>query len=124
MLHAPDEQVDVGGHAMPQPPQLLLSLAMSTQAPLQLRWFGGQFVTHVPAAHTCPPTQALPQRPQFVGSLNVSTQRSPQRLCPIGHGARRHAPISQVVPGPHTTPHAPQLPGSLRMSRQTPEQRS
>jgi hypothetical protein len=30
--------------------------------------------------------QALPQAPQFAGSLAVSTQTSPQRTCPDGHG--------------------------------------
>ena len=77
-------------HALPHAPQLAMSAQMFTQAP-------GQHVgmTPIPAAGHAPPPpaqpqvpalhagvipeQALPQPPQFSGSLAVVTQLPPQQ---------------------------------------------
>jgi hypothetical protein len=66
----PPEQDEPGSQAWPQPPQLALSVSVSTQAPAQtVEALPGQ------VAEQAPPTQngalvghALPQAPQLFGS--------------------------------------------------------
>jgi len=50
-------------HTLPQAPQLARSVVMSTQTPPHRVWPVGQ--AHLPPPQTVPPTQAVPQAPQF-----------------------------------------------------------
>jgi hypothetical protein len=60
--------------------------------------------------HSSSTPQRLPQSPQFVGLLRVSTHAPPQKRCPIGHiVAFVHAPEMQSSPIAHAFPHAPQF---------------
>lgn len=63
---------------MPQPPQLLESTLVLTQAPLQFVWPAGQ--PHTPMVQLWPIGHVLPQPPQFVGLLVVSTH-TPLQTC-------------------------------------------
>jgi hypothetical protein len=62
--------------------------------------------------------QLLPQLPQFLGSVCMSTQPPHKALSPAGQQVpRMQAPL-------HDAPHAPQLAGSLSRSAQPEGQRS
>jgi hypothetical protein len=63
---------------LPQAPQLLASLLVSTHTPLHKVWPSPQ--PHMPAVQTWPPGQTFPQAPQLLGSLLVSTQVSPHKV--------------------------------------------
>lgn len=57
----PPQQLLPAGQALPQEPQLSLSLAVSTQAPLQRTWFPGQEADwHAPPLQVWPKPQAAP----------------------------------------------------------------
>ena len=75
-----------------QPPQLFGSLITSWHAPLQNSWPEGQ--VHSPLVQVCPGPQALPQAPQLLLSLPVSTQ-----VMPTGRLAGRAAaaPVDAVL---------------------------
>ena len=82
-VHWPAEHTCPAGHALPQLPQLPPSDWMSTQLP-------AQFVrpvrhVHVPRLQVSPVSQAVPQAPQFVGLLVVSTQPLPHATELAGH---------------------------------------
>jgi hypothetical protein len=74
-----------------------------------------------------PGGQTLPQPPQFLRSLRVSTQRVPalQQVSPAPQPVERQLPAwqtppTQVAPGPQASPQKPQLLGSLRVSTSQP----
>jgi hypothetical protein len=67
-------------HVLPQPPQWLGSVVMSTQAPAQKVKPGWQ--THTPESQDCPTPQAIPQPPQWSLSVHRSTQLCPQLYSP------------------------------------------
>ena len=117
-VHAPPTQVDGAPHALPQPPQLKLSVFVLTHALLQLvnaphisvhtdalqtsgGTFGGMLFT---------PGHTFPHAPQFVGLCVRLTHWPLQRVWPVGHA---QAPITHCWPPPHARPHAPQLFGSV-----------
>lgn len=56
---------------MPQLPQLLWSVFVSTQVPLHLVWPVGQPATHCPFSQVSPEAQALKQPPQLLVSVLV-----------------------------------------------------
>jgi hypothetical protein len=60
-----------------QVPQLLMSLVVSTQLPLQSVEPPGQPNTHPPWEQESPTAQVAPQPPQFLGSVAVLTQVLP-----------------------------------------------
>jgi hypothetical protein len=69
-----------GPQKMPHPPQLLLSFWVLAQRAPQQVWVPGHPVgpqgpTHTPPEQALPGGQALPQAPQLVGSLVVSTSQ-------------------------------------------------
>jgi superoxide dismutase, Fe-Mn family len=72
--HAPITHACVAGHALPQPPQLAASVLVLMQRPSQNAVPIGQLDSQPPPRHTWPGSQALPQAPQFFGSLEVSPQ--------------------------------------------------
>lgn len=67
---------------------------MSTQKPSQSRSEPGQLQR--PATHGTPSGQAWPQPPQWLGSIDVSTQSAPQSVRSGGHIAVLHTPPSQI----------------------------
>jgi hypothetical protein len=71
------------------------SVAVLTQAPLQLVRPPGHWVVQAPLEQTWPLPQAPPQAPQFCGSLAVETQKPPQAVWPAGQ-ATTQAPPEQV----------------------------
>jgi hypothetical protein len=71
----------------------------------------------VPWLHAPPTSQALAQAPQFIGSLETSTQRPPQGSVSI---AQMQKPSSQLRPPMHCVPHEPQLSESVLRSTQRP----
>jgi len=60
-------------HTLPQPPQLEVSLVVSTQAASHVVLVP-QSTAHAPFWQTCPVLQVLPQAPQFFGSELLLTQ--------------------------------------------------
>jgi len=60
------------GHTIPHPPQLLGSVAASTQAPPPQLIIGAAHEQE-PAWQTVPPVQTIPQPPQSVGVVRTST---------------------------------------------------
>jgi hypothetical protein len=52
------------GHLTPHAPQLFVSVAVATHAPLQLVSLVGQPAAHAPPTHTCAPGHDVPHPPQ------------------------------------------------------------
>ncbi|GAC1349631.1 MAG: hypothetical protein NVSMB27_24570 [Ktedonobacteraceae bacterium] len=76
-MHAPLTQLDPDGHTLPQDPQLLVSVCVFKQVPLQtVGAVGGQ--THAPFTQLAPTAHVLPQEPQLLVSVSRSTQLLPQ----------------------------------------------
>lgn len=109
-------------HAIPQPPQFLGSVLVSTHAP--------KHVTLV--VHMTP--QLVPSQVAFSNFAAVHTEHcsphassdvlltqrpSPQSCWPDGH---EHTPVEQTLPPVQIVPHVPQLELSVRRSTQLPEQ--
>jgi hypothetical protein len=59
---------------LPHAPQLLPSVFGFVQTPPHVSMPLVQVVAHTPPLHTWPAAQAVPQAPQFFGSLVVMTQ--------------------------------------------------
>ena len=89
---------------LPHSPQLLLSVASSTQAPLQICWDPGQ--AHCPAMHKAPVAQTFLQEPQFSVSVASSTQ-APLQIC--WNPRQAHRPAIHEAPVAQTFSHAPQF---------------
>src|SRR6185369_1240277 len=70
---------------------------------------------HTPAVQAAPPVHALPQAPQFAGSLEVSMQVPPQVALPA---PQPQAPLLQVWPPRHLLPQKPQFVGSVATATQ------
>jgi len=75
--------------ALPQAPQLFLSLLSFRQRPLQLAWPALQVIrgVHLPAAQFSPIWQVFPQLPQLLRSLARSAQVVPHWLSGAGQVA-------------------------------------
>ena len=96
MLHTPIRHEPGFGHTLPQVPQLVVSLAVSVQRPLQTVNVAGQPTgAQAPVVQRWPDGQAFPQAPQWALLVARSTQALPQVVCPVGHNSR-HAPESQT----------------------------
>lgn len=65
------------GHALPQLPQWLGFVAVSTHWPPHAVWPPEQAETHVPPLQTCWAAHSVVQLPQCAGSLLVSTHCDP-----------------------------------------------
>jgi hypothetical protein len=65
--------------------------------------------------HTSEPGHTLPQKPQFFGSLCVSTQRFAHFVVPPLQSSA-HCPPEHTSPTGHALPHVPQLAGSFSTS--------
>jgi hypothetical protein len=106
------------GQALPHDPQLKASPSSDLQTPSQNAVPSGH--AHCPPLQVCPEEQALPQPPQFSGSVSTSTHAFPHATCPGAWQA--HKPETQLCAAPHARPHDPQLAGSERVSEQAPAQ--
>ena len=69
----------------------------------------------MPPVHEAPVAQTLPQPPQSLGSVDVSTQALLQLVSPVPHVVVQ-TPAEQTCEAPQTWPHAPQLFGSVVVS--------
>jgi hypothetical protein len=98
--------------ATPQPPQWLLSTAVSRHTPEHAVWPVGHESTQAPAVQICPPGHDVPHAPQLDGSMRVSAQRAdaplPQRVSGAAQSST-HAPAEHTLPGGQLTPQPPQL---------------
>jgi hypothetical protein len=94
---------------MLQPPQLALSKATFTQAPLHNTSPppGVQPATHWPLLHAPLGPQLMPQPPQLFTSVRGSTQLLPQLNCPSGQVDTQRPPVQVALP-PHTVLQPPQ----------------
>lgn len=66
------------GQAMPQSPQWVGELLVSTQAPPQFVLPGAQLLVQLPAEQTCPASHLVSHDPQRVGVFETSTQAPSQ----------------------------------------------
>jgi hypothetical protein len=106
--HAPATQFAPAPHTRLHMPQLEGSVASVVHSPLQLVWPAAHTVVHAPLEHTLfAPVHALPQLPQFFGSLWVLVQTLSQSLPSLKHW---QLPAWQVVPVGHFVAQPPQLP--------------
>jgi hypothetical protein len=105
------------GHTVPQAPQWLASVAVSTQDALHTVSPAMQVSRHIPRSQSCPLGHALSQPPQWALSLWRSRQAPPHSVCPVGH-TRRQLPATQLRPAPQALPQAPQWLASMRGSTQ------
>lgn len=103
----------VHAYAVPQPPQLLSSLAVLTHEPLQtvivgsLQWGTQTLPMQLAVAFATVVVHWVPQVPQLLVSVLVSVQAPLQRLSPPVHW---HVELMQTVFATvHLVPHAPQL---------------
>ncbi len=94
---------------IPHPPQLAVSVAVTTQRPPQN--VCPTVHAQVPRAQSWPAAQALLQRPQCAVLIAVTTQRPPQNVCPAGHA---QDPPTQSWPPVQALLHAPQWAPSER----------
>ncbi len=100
-------------HTTPQAPQLAESRVRSTQLPPHAVKGGVQRSTHAPAWQKPALAQALPQAPQFRGSLASERQTPSQRIVPAGQA---HAPAMHDPPPPQARSQLPQWFGSVAVS--------
>jgi len=102
------------GQAVPQAPQFIRSVLMSTQPPEHSVSPPVQESLQAPSEHTCPAGHTVPHAPQLATSLPVSMQVPPHAARPAWHP---HTPALQVVPAGHALPQLPQL--ELLVSNET-----
>jgi hypothetical protein len=76
-LQPPAEQIKPGSHTVPQPPQFVVSLSVSTQPPSHSVKAAGQSRAQPPALHTSLMAQAASQAPQWIALAFRFTQLSP-----------------------------------------------
>lgn len=116
--HAPDTHEPEGPQLLPQEPQFCASFDRFAQVfcAMQATSPAGQAL-QAPLMHICPARHSLPQPPQFIGSLETSTQPVAQVMSP---GSHVQAPLMQVAPTKQPLPHTPQLASSTAGSTHTP----
>jgi hypothetical protein len=122
--HIPLVHRSLAPHARPQPPQLPLSVRVSTQViPQGICPAIGQFDTHELSSQRSSAAHARPQPPQFIAFAVVFTHTSPQRISPAAElQGVRQAPLSHTSPIAHPRPHTPQLPSLVFRSTHAPLQ--
>ena len=91
-----------------------------TVAPARVSLVGGM-PRHIPPMHEVPVAQAIPQRPQCIALVIVSTQVAgvPQAVWPVGQA---QAPAVQVWPVGQALPQRPQLALSVIVLTHAPPQ--
>jgi len=99
------------GQAMPQSPQWVGELLVSTQAPPQFVLPLAQLALQVPSEQTCPASHFVSHEPQRVGSFETSTHVPAQSWSGLVH-MTPHTPAWQIAAPPacgQTCPQAPQF---------------
>jgi hypothetical protein len=117
--HAPATQALPPLHASPHPPQLALSVCVSTQLPAHAVVAPGQLAIHADAPHTVLVAHIVMHAPQLSGSSVRSAQTPAQSVVPFVHW---HMPLTHALPPAHVTPQAPQFAGSLSVLTHRPPQ--
>jgi hypothetical protein len=86
----------------------------------QASWPAEHVCPQTPPEHLWPGMQALPQEPQFSGSVRALVQNAEAPLPHLSGVAAGHAQVllEQICPGSQPTPQPPQLLGSLRVVAQ------
>jgi hypothetical protein len=107
-------------HACAHAPQFAASAIGSTQWPAHSSEPAAHPATQPPLRQVSPRPQMLPQRPQWFGSVAVSTHRPTHNA--IGHPLVRHVPSMHAWPLAQRLPHDPQFALSERESTQVPPQ--
>jgi hypothetical protein len=99
-MQVPFVQVCPEAQACPQVPQLLTSVCVFTQSPLQATFGAVQEVVQVPFEQTCPEAQACPQVPQLLLSVWVLVQTPLQVVFGAVQAVVQVPPVElvQVVP--------------------------
>jgi len=112
LKHSPPSHSVPGPQGLKQPPQCSGSVRVSahlvTQADklLSILLQTASLLTQLPPEHAFASLQTLPHWPQFALSLVVSTQASPQRVCPSGHVFVGDGPTPVHWPSRHCVPQA------------------
>jgi hypothetical protein len=114
-------QVSAPVHALPQLPQLLVSLVRSAHVSEVEQYVCPVGQLHAPPLHVSPSLHTLPHDPQLLLSLEVSAQvdSSAQYVWPAG---QPHLPLVHVWPFGQTFPHVPQSPALVWVLTQDPVQ--
>ena len=88
--------------------------------PLQFCWL--PLHVHLPAEQAWPPPHLVSQLPQALAVLCTSTQASPQRVSPCGHGcvAGMQLLTAQISPVAQTLSQLPQCFAELRLEHSLP----
>jgi hypothetical protein len=103
--HLPFTQMFPPVHALPHPPQLLVSVSVWTQLPAQNVRVGSTHVSaHTPEAQSAPVGHLCPQAPQLYGSFWVSWHGTPDAwlespLPPLVFDEQAVAGTSAAAPG-------------------------
>ena len=119
-LQAPLKQVWLFMQVAPHVPQLVESLFRSTQAPPQALSPPAQLAEQTPLLHTgVVPEQTVPQAPQFLGSLVVSTQTPLQFWVSTG---QTQLPPLHFWLALQAASHDPQCDGSVGVYTHAPPQ--
>jgi hypothetical protein len=103
--HWPPAHTRPAAQIAPQAPQFWMSPVRSTQARLQSVSVP-QSGAHVPVRQTCAVGHAVPQAPQFAGSVATFAHAAPHAMRPV---AQAQLPFVHAVPGKHATPQLPQF---------------
>jgi hypothetical protein len=99
-LQTPPEHAVPAPHPLPHVPQLVLSVAVSTQSPLQsVPTAPEQEASQDPAEQCVPFAQTVPHAPQLSGSSWVRAQYEP---APVPHVAYGVAHVAAQVACEHT----------------------
>jgi hypothetical protein len=114
----------IDGQAEPQPPQLLASVVVSTQALPQRMKGAVHWKSQAPPLHTDLPllgaVQTFPHIPQLDVALEVSTH-DPLQLLDVPQSVPQ-VPDLQTMPAPHLIEQSPQCSASELKSIQAPLQ--
>ena len=108
--HSPATQTAPPLHARPHPPQLVLSVCVSTQLPAHAVVVAGQLAIHSDAPHTSPVAHIVMHAPQLSGSSVRSKQTPAQSVVPFVHS---HMPAWHSLPPAQVMPQPPQFASSL-----------
>jgi hypothetical protein len=112
-------QLAPAAHWLPQLPQFVLLVEVSTQRPLQSVCPVAQPEAQLPPTHWLPGPQRLPHAPQLRGSVEGSVHCEPHSVVPAEHA---HAPLTHAEPVGQEVLQLPQSNGSLVRSTQAPLQ--
>jgi hypothetical protein len=130
-MHTPFWHVSVPVHAVPQAPQLLLSVEKSAHPPLHELKPLLHATEHAPSLHEAVALAMLvvhayadPQPPQLFGLFEKSTHAPLQRLYPLlhakVHALALHSAVALATLVEHTVEQVPQWLGLLVVSVQVP----